>query len=262
MSMQHPSTPVAFALACLGLSACGRDPETEAKKTQCRSKAAGPAYNELAQVPDGGSVRGTITYTGALQDTTYTPSKDFEVCGQGQKPEGTLLRVSGGKLQNAVVVIDDVAEGKKLPDEKDFVVDNLKCMFNPRVRLGYAGGKLIAKNSDKILHNIHPFVADGNKNIYNIPLPDVGEIKKDMKKTGLLSVRCDAHGWMQGWLYVAAHPYVAITGEDGSYAIDDLPAGEYTVRVWHERAAPLGKEKTAKLKVVKGEVNTLDFALE
>jgi hypothetical protein len=49
-----------------------------------------------------------------------------------------------------------------------------------------------------------------------------------------VKVDCDAHGWMLGWVYVVDNPYYAITGEDGSFTIGDVPPGDYTLVVAHE----------------------------
>jgi hypothetical protein len=31
------------------------------------------------------------------------------------------------------------------------------------------------------------------------------------------------------------HPYFAVTSRDGSFSIDSIPPGTYTLYVWHER---------------------------
>ena len=49
-----------------------------------------------------------------------------------------------------------------------------------------------------------------------------------------IQMRCDVHFWMKGYVHVLANPYFAITGDDGSFTIKDLPAGTYTLELWHE----------------------------
>ena len=39
---------------------------------------------------------------------------------------------------------------------------------------------------------------------------------------------------MQAFVGVVEHPYFAVTGEDGSFSIPNLPAGTYTIGAWHE----------------------------
>ena len=40
---------------------------------------------------------------------------------------------------------------------------------------------------------------------------------------------------MTAYVGVVAHPYFAVTADDGSFALNGLPPGSYTVEVWHER---------------------------
>jgi hypothetical protein len=62
---------------------------------------------------------------------------------------------------------------------------------------------------------------------------------------------------MQCWLGVLDHPYFAVTGTDGGFALRDVPPGEYTVAVWHER---LGRSETKVTLAPRGTV-TADFTL-
>lgn len=39
---------------------------------------------------------------------------------------------------------------------------------------------------------------------------------------------------MRAHLFVASHPYVAVTGEAGEFVLDDVPAGTYPINMWHE----------------------------
>ncbi len=71
-------------------------------------------------------------------------------------------------------------------------------------------------------------------------------------------MRCDVHFWMASYVHVLDHPYYAVTGDDGSFEIKDLPAGTYTVEVWHEK---LGTQ-TAQVTVTDGETKTADFTLK
>ncbi|MBI2095918.1 MAG: carboxypeptidase regulatory-like domain-containing protein [Candidatus Omnitrophica bacterium] len=73
-----------------------------------------------------------------------------------------------------------------------------------------------------------------------------------------IKMRCDVHFWMASFIHVLDHPFYAVTGDDGSYRIDGLPAGAYTIEVWHEK---LGTQ-TAQITVADGETNTFDFTLQ
>lgn len=46
---------------------------------------------------------------------------------------------------------------------------------------------------------------------------------------------CNVHPEMQGTVVVLETPYHAVTGADGSYSIKGVPAGSYTLKIWHEK---------------------------
>jgi hypothetical protein len=57
-----------------------------------------------------------------------------------------------------------------------------------------------------------------------------------------VSLKCDIHTWMEGYLWVLETPYAAVTKEDGTYEIKGIPAGvELQLVVWHE-GLPEGKK--------------------
>src|SRR5712692_2973422 len=65
---------------------------------------------------------------------------------------------------------------------------------------------------------------------FNMALPNRDQrIPAELKRAGAVRVDCDAHGWMEGWVYVVDNPYYAITGADGAFTIPDVPPGTYTL---------------------------------
>src|SRR3546814_8186708 len=94
-------------------------------------------------------------------------------------------------------------------------------------------GEIDVVNTDPVLHNTHGFY--GRRTAFNLALPNQGQrIKADLTRPGLVRVECDAHGWMLAWIYVADSPYYALTGEDGSFSLTDVPPGDYTLVTWQE----------------------------
>ena len=69
-------------------------------------------------------------------------------------------------------------------------------------------------------------------------------VEQILKAPGLVEVRCDPHPWTRGWLFAFDHPYFATTDRDGSFAIDSVPPGRYTLVVWHERGPIVTREVT------------------
>lgn len=207
------------------------------------SPMSATAYEETA-VSGGGTIEGKVVYQGAVPMRKIITTKDQDVCG-GIRDEPEIV-VSGDKaVKDAVVYLAKVDQGKAWPaaDPKP-TLDNIKCVFEPRVQVMRAG-TLVVKNSDPVLHNTHGFY--GKRTAFNMALPNQGqEIPADLERTGTVRIECDAHGWMMGWVYVVDNPYFAVTGEDGSFSIADVPPGDYTLIATHEFTGPIEIPVTVK----------------
>ena len=62
----------------------------------------------------------------------------------------------------------------------------------------------------------------------------------------------DVHPWMSAYVQVFDHPYFAVTSKDGSYKIDNIPAGTYEVVAWQEKF----KDKTVSHQVTVSKGNS------
>jgi Polysaccharide lyase family 4, domain II len=188
-----------------------------------------PAFAyDAGTVTGGGSIEGQIVYKGPVQTRKIIPNKDVEVCGGIR--EDPLIQVGPDQaVENAVVYLADVAKGKAWPAEtgKPAELDNHKCRFVPDVQVIRAG-PLVVINSDPVLHNTHGYY--GKRTAFNMALPNQGQrIPTELTRAGTVRIDCDAHGWMEGWIYVVDNPYYAITGADGKFKITDVPAGTYNL---------------------------------
>lgn len=188
--------------------------------------ASAQAYEE-GPVTGAGTIGGMIVYRGDVPMKKIIPTKDTEVCGAVR--EDPMIQVGAdGAVQNAVVYLVEVAKGKAWPPPgKTPQLDNVKCRFEPEVQV-IPAGSLDVVNSDAVLHNTHGYY--GKRTAFNLALPNLGQrIPTELKRAGAVRVDCDAHGWMEGWVYVVDNPYFAITGADGKFSIADVPAGNYTL---------------------------------
>lgn len=140
---------------------------------------------------------------------------------------------------------------KAVPTAKK-TLDQLNCRFMPHGQTLRVGQTLNCINSDTEGHNTHtnPVASNGTNPL--LPANDkVGkDVIFDVPDTLPVKVNCDIHGWMEAYVLVKDHPYVALTDADGKYKIENLPVGEHTFRIWHERQGYLNREY--KVKVVAG----------
>jgi plastocyanin len=204
-----------------------------------------PAFGyEAGIVSGGGTIEGKVIYNGPVPTRKIIPNKDVEVCG-GIREE-SLVEVAPDKgVKNAAVYLVDVAKGKAWPPaSKPPYLDNIKCRFEPEVQVIRAG-PLDVVNKDPVLHNTHGYY--GNRTAFNMALPNQGQqIPTELTRAGTVRVDCDAHGWMEGWIYVVDNPYYAITGEDGKFSITDVPPGTYKLVAIQSYTGPIEQSVTVE----------------
>ncbi len=192
------------------------------------------AYQEVT-VPDGGSITGSVVYNGNVPMRKIIPTKDQEVCG-GVRDEPQVVVGPGNRVVDAVAYLKEVPKGKKWErPKKTPELVNKECRFQPRVQVVPAGMKLAIVNSDPVLHNTHGFLV--KTTLFNVAMPKSGmRVERPLQRPGVVRVECDAHGWMLAWIYVADNPYYMMTGKDGTFTLNDVPPGNYTLVVWQEHA--------------------------
>ena len=204
-----------------------------------------------------GSIEGTALFSGTPPKPQKLNRKSDPVCAKKDfNDESILLGKSGKELQNVLVRVKDGPAGKAPTD--DVLVDQKDCMYRPRVQGGVVGQKIQVKNDDGTLHNVHSY--EGTKTLFNqAQPPGSAPIEKPLPKVDdLVKLKCDVHPWMAGFVVLNKNPYFAVTKEDGTFTIKDVPAGTYTIEAWHEK---LGT-KTQQVTVTEGKpaVAKFDFS--
>jgi plastocyanin len=200
----------------------------------------GNAY-EVTSVVDGGSIVGRVKFTGTVASPQKIEiSKDQEMCGKTEKIDEAILIGEERGLRNVVVSIPDIQKGKGFADSPS-ILDQRDCRYTPHLVLVPAGTPLTILNNDGVLHSVHT---------HSVKNPAFNraqsKFKKEMQETFLhpeiIKLTCDVHSWMSGWIIVQEHPYFAVSGENGSFELLDVPPGKYIISFWHET---LGVKKTA-----------------
>jgi len=153
-----------------------------------------------------------------------------------------------------VRVTKGLPSGKFTPPTAPAVIDQKGCMYTPHVFGMMTGQTLIIRNSDNTNHNIHGYPKKNEG--FNFGQTTAGmEEKRVFKYAETIPVKCDRHGWMEGFIHVMTHPYFSTSDESGAFEIKNLPPGSYTIEAWHES---LGT-KTSEVTVGPSETKTLEF---
>src|SRR5574337_41085 len=204
----------------------------------CLGTAAQVLAYEGGEVKDGGTITGTIKFTGtAPARKELQVTKDKEVCGKKPHLSYDLIVGPNKGIENAVVSLVDVKKGEKWTMAKA-TIDQNGCVYEPHVVVMPAGGELDILNSDGILHNIHTY-GKLNSSINKAQPKFKKVLTEKFAKPEIVKVTCDAHSWMLGWLVVSDHPYVAVTNDKGEFTLSNVPPGHYKIEVWQET---LGKK--------------------
>ncbi len=146
------------------------------------------------------------------------------------------VKASGTKNSgNAVIYIEKI-EGKTFEAPKEHaLIDQKNLTFIPHVLPVVAGTMVDFLNSDDVLHNV--FTPEKCAENFNLGTWPKGEKRSfTFNNIGCTPVLlCNVHPEMEAFVVVLQNPYFAISKMDGTYIIKNVPAGKYTLTVWHEK---------------------------
>jgi len=180
------------------------------------------------------TIKGAVSFTGKAAPEMKVPKKrkDAEFCKTKEVKYNAVV-VNGGKLAETFIrLANDSVKGDYKAPSKHAEIDQIDCMYTPRIQGVVAGQEIDIKNGDGTLHNVHTF--KGTETWFNQAQPKGSPvIAKELEETKVIKFTCDVHPWMRGFVVVSSHPFFAVSGADGSFTIEKVPAGKYDVEAWH-----------------------------
>jgi plastocyanin len=139
-----------------------------------------------------------------------------------------------GSVQWAFAYIKNPPAGTHPTPATAAHMDQIGCAYTPHVLGVQVGQKVEIKNSDPTLHNVRG-IARVNKP-FNFGQPEGSPPRERVfdKPEMEIRLKCDIHSWMTSYIFAMEHPFFAISDANGAFNITGLPAGDYTLVVWHE----------------------------
>ena len=188
-----------------------------------------------------GSIQGVAIFSGKTEQLKpYKTGKYKKACGSDIPNESILIDNKG--IKNSVISL----HGKKLKKRGgEYKLDQKKCRYEPHVITVPLDSELKIHTSDPINHNIHTYSFE-NDPINIMFLPGQDPYTQEMEEAEVIKVECDLHDWMRAWVVVTPNAYSAVSGDDGSFKIPDVPPGKYELTAWHETLGSLTKNITVE----------------
>jgi hypothetical protein len=227
------------------------------------------AYEETT-VSNGGTVTGTVQFVGELPAPASFELRrypDRVYCGALSDGSGyRLLReVSVGSqqgLKDVIVTIEGVEKGKAFELKETNLEANM-CQLVPFVSVVRENHPLTVKNLDQVAHDLQIYEREREHIfiMFHRPALTKAGTSDTIRFTGNrrgVTMQCGMHPYMQGHGLAVENPYYAVTGMEGTFAINDLPAGTYRIKAWH----PILGEKEQEVTVAENGTSSLAFSFE
>ena len=168
------------------------------------------------------------------------------------------VSVSGLKSAENIAVYIDAITGKKFDYPVQHVsMDQRNDIFAPHTMIILKGTTVDFMNSDHVAHNVYWPSVNGDKKLrHSLTIVSPGQKKSfQFDDLGAAQMLCNLHPEMVAYIVVVPTPYFALTGNDGTFTIKDVPPGNYTLRTWSEDGTPSTQAITAADAATSVEVN-------
>src|SRR5579872_1100111 len=194
-----------------------------------------PAIIAGLQAASAADITGTITLNGTPPPERVNELiKGDPICGKFHtEPVKTQFYVVGpkGELKDVVIMLKGAnlkSTGELAPP---VLLDQKDCLYNPTILAIQTNQKLVAKNSDPVMHNVHPTpTVAGNEEKNKAQMPGGPEVSFTFAQPeNFLRFMCNVHPWMFAWVTVVDNPYFAVSDKDGNFKITNVPPGKYTI---------------------------------
>ena len=171
----------------------------------------------------------------------------------------TVVNASGVPLTGAVVIAEPAAGAPKAPPGQKAIMDQRDLAFVPDVLVVQTGTAVDFPNSDQVRHQVYSF--SDAKNFQLALYAGRAHTPVIFNRAGLVTLGCNIHDSMLGYIYVTDSPWYGRTDANGTLRLRELAPGEYSVQIWHARLDESGPQLRAPLRLAEGAEGHLTFRL-
>lgn len=242
------------ALALTVFVACGGGGDSSSPSQSSQSESQTASTTEPA---GSATVAGSINFEGeAPEREPLEVNRECMKLREEAPLSQSVVVNENGTLRWVFVHVTEGLGDRTFPaPEEPVVLDQDACMYTPHVFGVQVGQPIEIRNSDPFQHNIHALPETNRPFNFSQPVQGMTQERTFMEAEVTVPIKCDVHAWMQAYAGVVDHPYFATSDSSGSYTIENLPAGEYTIEAWHETYGT----QTQTVQVEEGGSATLDF---
>jgi plastocyanin len=171
----------------------------------------------------------------------------------------SISGANGGVIEGAVVVAEPLQPVARTHAPQKAVMDQHNLMFVPEVLVVMTGTAVDFPNSDQVRHQVYSFSPAKKFELALYAGSAHSPIVFD--KPGLVTLGCNIHDNMLGYIWVTDSPWFARTAADGRALLHDLAPGEYTVRIWHALLNESGAQLEQRISIADNQASTVSFRL-
>ncbi len=252
-------------------------PQRQPGSVQIVTKPAAPVASPGSQpdffgiAPQGSGTARVVTTTIFGRVTlrgTPPPEKDILLdpgCGKlhaggGLKTRFYAVGADRGLADVAVYLRERPVSVLFQQPTESIVIDQITCQYVPYVTAARTNQRILVRNRDPLLHNVHPTpTVTGNPESNKAQLPNGADLVYQFPKPeAFLRFKCDVHPWMFCYVSIFDHPHFSVSSENGEFAIPLPPPGNYVIEAVHRKAGKVSKEVVVEA----GRGIQLDFELE
>ena len=192
-----------------------------------------------------GTIEGTVLVTASPRQETHSAEDDLmgedDSYGNGARaPEAKTP-----PLPEEIVVYLQKVPGHFKPPAEPAKLDQKFVQFTHRVLPILVGTTVEFTNHDPVYHNVF-----SNSTVNKF---DLGRKKRDEKASYTFTrpevpvrIYCEIHSKMDSNILVLQNPYFAVVQPGGSFKLQGVPDGTYTLVAWHDYWKPVRQKVTVR----------------